>query len=349
MEAVDILIVGAGPAGLASAFILGKAGLKVVIIEQKKEIGKPVMCAEFIPKLTLREIPVSSSAIAQVIHKMVIYFPSEKSISLKTEGVILNREIFEKALTRKVKELGVKVLLNTTFTTFNSGIPLLKIKKGREYLQIRAKVIIAADGPLSQVGLTLGNVNKEFITAFQVQVPLRQNISHGEVYFFSEFFGGYAWLFPKGKIANLGVGIKGIKRRRELKLLLKKFRERLVKAGKLYPRILATTGGLIPVGGILPRVNINNILFAGDAAGLAHPITGAGISSAIISGKLVGETVVGYLKGKSKFSDYKNKLLALLGDEYERALEKRKFLEVHWNELEEILPKCWSGFRQYYG
>ena len=63
-------------------------------------------------------------------------------------------------------------------------------------------------------------------------------------------------------------------------------------ASGLAARSLLTTGGAIPVGGMLKpwgRLGAALVLLAGDAAGLANPVTGAGIAAAVQSGRLAGE------------------------------------------------------------
>ena len=48
-EQCDILIIGAGPAGSSAALKAAQEGARAILIEQKKEIGVPVQCAEYIP------------------------------------------------------------------------------------------------------------------------------------------------------------------------------------------------------------------------------------------------------------------------------------------------------------
>ena len=53
---VDVLVAGAGPAGLCAALTAARAGASVLLVDPKSEIGLPVRCAEFVPRLLAREL-----------------------------------------------------------------------------------------------------------------------------------------------------------------------------------------------------------------------------------------------------------------------------------------------------
>ena len=70
---VDVLIVGAGPSGSTAAIEATKGNAHVLLIDKKKQIGIPVQCAEYIPKLLLKEISISKRSIEQEIDGMRTY------------------------------------------------------------------------------------------------------------------------------------------------------------------------------------------------------------------------------------------------------------------------------------
>ena len=80
-------------------------------------------------------------------------------------------------------------------------------------------------------------------------------------------------------------------------------------------------GGIVGLQG-----KIGNIpaLLAGDAAGLANPITGAGISSATTSGRMAGEAAAAWLKGEpDALDDYAEEVSDLFGPSLRLALKRQ--------------------------
>ena len=186
----------------------------------------------------------------------------------------------------------------------------------------------------------------------QYSVPLVSSLDFTEIYFDQDFFGGYGWLFPKGKSANVGVGIRynsTSKIDKSLNNILKKFVKALEKDGKIKNSPFSTTSGLIPVGGPLNTVK-DNIMLVGDAAGQTHPITGGGIAQAAICGKIAGKTAAQATQKEDNeiLIEYEKEWKDIFGKQLERAQMKRKFLESNWDKLDSIIKKCWTLFMDYY-
>jgi flavin-dependent dehydrogenase len=181
---------------------------------------------------------------------------------------------------------------------------------------------------------------------------LSSHLDFTEVYFNQDFFGGYGWLFPKGKSANIGIGIKydsNSKLSKSLNNILNKFVKTLEKDGKVKNSPFFTTNGLIPVGGPLNTVK-DNIMLVGDAAGQTHPITGGGILQAVICGKIAGKIAAQAIQKEDIeiLIKYENEWRDIFGKWLERAEAKRQFLESNWNKLDKNIKKCWTIFKEYY-
>src|SRR5690606_27573844 len=127
---------------------------------------------------------------------------------------------------------------------------------------------------------------------------------------------GYGWLFPRGGEANLGIGAAQSARSR-LKPMLEALHRRLCKEGRVGAEVLGLTGGAIPVGGMVPPVGsigVLPVLLAGDAAGLANPVTGAGIASAVQSGQLAGRAAADWCRGhRPALEEYVSELEEIFG------------------------------------
>ena len=346
----DILIVGAGPAGSSAALYATKYGAKVLLIEKKRFIGEPVQCAEFIPKLILSELEISRDSIVQGTKGMRTYLPNGECVESCLPGYVINRSMFDKELAKKAADDGAEVRINT-LCGLKKGEKIFIKENGKKELII-PKVIIGADGPKSTVGKWINSVNREFIIGIQHSVPLVSPLDFIEVYFDQDFFGGYGWLFPKDKSANVGIGIRcdsKIKAGKSLGDILNKFVKLLEKDGKVENSPFFTTSGLIPVGGPLNTVK-DNIMLVGDAAGQTNPITGGGIAQAVICGKIAGKIAAQAIQKEDieMLNDYENEWREIFGKPLERAQAKRQFLESNWNQLDKIIIKCWTAFREYY-
>jgi geranylgeranyl reductase family protein len=347
----DILVIGAGPAGSTAAKSAAKAGVKVILIEKRKKIGIPVQCAEYLPYQITQEIKLSKDVIAQQIDFMQTYTPDSEVVETQAKGFIIYRELFDQALAKLAIVAGVEIFLQTTALSYEDGT--VKAMHGNQTLQIIPKVIIGADGPYSIVGKWIDSINQDFIYAAQYQMKLCNGFNSTLVYFCQDIPCGYGWVFPKKDIANVGVGVDlqfGIKPIEALQ----KFVKYLHKKGIIKLEIINTTGGAIPVGGLVKKLHHKNIILVGDAAGMVHPITGAGVSNAILCGKIAGEIAAeAVLKNNlDKLAEYEDECRMLLGNSLIRAVKKRKTLTKHWNSTDEELIKTirstWIAFEEYY-
>ncbi len=188
----------------------------------------------------------------------------------------------------------------------------------------------------------------------QCQVPLKRPADYAAVYFDPAFHGGYAWLFPKGDTANVGIGIS-FSRRNDADQLLKGFRTELAGQGVIGDEVLARTAGLIPCGGLRDRLAYGRLLIAGDAAGCTHPITGAGIMSAVVSGNLAAEAIIAHFGSGDREAvarDYQQALRAELGRQLERACRRAAGRDRAWNASPAVFPtivrRSWVAFPEYY-
>lgn len=348
MKTVDVLIIGLGPGGAAAAKEAAKAGLSVLAIDKNKVIGEPVQCAEFIP------LPMGSYAkesYVQPIKTMKSILPSEKQEVSAFPGLMINRNQFDQALTQKAQNNGAKILTHALFKGF-SDQNQAELSVNQEKIIINYKVLIAADGPHSPVAHALGLPHLEIVYTRQYSTVLLKDYTSTDIWLSDEYPGGYAWLFPKGEVANIGLGADK-KFLQDLKTPLDKLHKKLIEQGLVGSEIISRTGGAIPVGGLREKLYYNNILFVGDAAGLTHPITGAGISAAVVSGEQAGQAAVAYLQGNfDAFSDYEEDMRDQFEEALNRAVKRRKELCEVWHtesaKQDGVMRRGWIAFPEYF-
>lgn len=351
MEMVDVLVIGLGPAGGAAAAAAAKAGLRVLAVERKREIGIPVQCAEFIP-LPLSAYAQAEGVLVQRIAGMKTFLPSGATEQSAFPGLMIDRAAFDQALAREAEIHGAQLLLDSRLIRLDvaSGQAVIATPEGER--MIAYSLLVAADGPHSTVAAALGLPALETVQTRQYSVPLKQPHADTDIWLSDAYPGGYAWLFPKGPVANLGVGIdKQIAA--DLKAPLDSLHRQIVEEGRVGSEILARTGGAIPVSGMRQQLAVGNVLFAGDAAGLTHPITGAGIAAAVASGERAGEAAAAWLTGdQGALDEFEQDVRDQFGATLERAIAKRQWLKSEWGTPQDNCDKMhrqgWIAFPEYF-
>jgi geranylgeranyl reductase family protein len=350
-ESYDLLIVGAGPAGSSAARAAARGGIKVLLIDKRRQIGVPVQCAEFVPQSISRYLSFSSNCIHQTIDTMVSFLPDGKCVEMKSPGYILDRSLFDKELASAAILSGASLSIQTrAIGRLFEGV---RVERGGEERVVPAKIIIGADGVHSRVAGWMGHAPPRKIVALQYEVVNPHPKKQAHVFFDRNYEGGYGWFFPKGTRANVGVGVvpqKGPLLLRLLNELLNKL-VHLNGMGKMH--ILRKTGGSIPCD--VPRTSVSgNLLLVGDAACHAHPISGAGILNAVVGGEIAGKVASEAIhRGDlDHLKNYEIEWRETFGESLSYGSSKRKFLEENWNrpgvDFEGFIRKTWVGVKEYY-
>ena len=344
---VDVLVLGLGPAGACAAAQAAREGCMVVAIDRKQVAGLPVQCAEFVPAMIGMDVADLQSSVRQRIASMTTFVEQDDpDIKENFPGHMLDRAAFDAALVEQAIHAGAQCTLGVSARGI-SGEGVLSLSDGRS---ISPKVIVGADGPRSLAGRTIGQINSALVETRQITVPLNHPHEATEIFLSADIPGGYGWLFPKGDVANLGAGVDPV-HKRQLKSIVSGLHETVIARDQVGERVLGMTGGLIPVGGLLkPWGMIANtlVLLAGDAAGLTNPVTGAGISAAVHSGRLAGEAAVATINGDASAShDYAEELEDVFGAALARAKRRRESLAAT-RPNREALRRSWIAYPQYW-
>jgi len=346
-DRIDILCVGLGPAGARAAAAAADLGCSVLAVDRRREAGVPVQCAELVPAMLGIEIEAMAGCVQQRIASMETFVECEPAdLTAPFPGRMLDRAAFDARLVADAAHAGAECLFAATVRDIGpDGVVLLA--GGR---RIAPRVIIGADGPRSIVGRAIGRQNTALVETRQITVPLLQPHEATDIFLSAAIPGGYGWLFPKGETANLGAGVDPA-HRHELKAIVATLHERLVAEGRVGREVLSITGGAIPVGGpLIPggRLRKTAVLLAGDAAGLANPVTGAGIAAAVHSGTLAGEAAAFFLNGHTTaLDDYRVELDALYGLSLLRALHRREEL-LRGAPSPAALRRAWIAYPEYW-
>jgi len=330
---MEIVIVGAGPAGCYTAQLLKKYGFKTRIIEEHREVGKPVRCAGLVGRQVFENtlLPLSESSIINQING-ALFFYRDDNFQIKREGVayVIDREKFDKNLSR-----GLEV---------ECGKKLIEIKKeGSGYIlktdleNIYADLVIGADGPSSQVRKFI-NINRnngkddkkdkrrdrvKLYAGVQYRIKLDKELTSPSIalVYLREGIPFFIWIIPEGdNIIRLGVISKNC--RKDLEQFIEEFR--------IKGEIIEKLAGIFLLG--LTQNFYQNIALVGDAACQVKPLTGGGIYYGLKSAELLAECV-----RDNRLDEYDRRLKKKYGKEIKFGLKARKlYEEINEKELKNI-------------
>jgi geranylgeranyl reductase family protein len=302
---VDILVVGAGPAGVAAGIEAHRLGLDVLVVD-KAGFPRDKTCGDGLTTGALRllddlGLDVRSLPSYAPVTDTVLISPSgrEVVVRLPADGAyagVVPRAELDAALVELARARGVEVREHAGVT----GIAdvgddyAVTLADGSE---MRARWIVAADGHYSVTRRLLGDERTDLGTwhAFR-QYFTGVDDRRLWVLFEEDFLPGYAWVFPVGEgRANVGFGV--LRDRAAGKALAAQWRtltDRPSVQRALGPGARAE-GAMrawpIPAAYDRERLAHGHALFVGDAADVVDPMTGEGIAQAIETGALAARAI----------------------------------------------------------
>jgi len=271
----DVLVVGAGPAGSSAARAAAKKGLKTILIEEHKEIGSPVQCAEGIGKYLFPYIPfkIPKEQLKWKINGM--YFWANNLAIIKEGGVwqgySINREKWDRWLASLAIKEGVEILTDTKFESvdYTKSKTIVTAYSKNKKIIFKPKYIIGADGVDSSVIDQVDSKNELSVAHIKSYEMYNVKLKYPryEQLFFGNFApGAYAYIFPKSKTkANIGVGT--LFNKKELDGLFEKFTNLpIVKKQISSAKIINEKSGSAPIKDLSEKIFYKNIFLVGDAA-----------------------------------------------------------------------------------
>jgi digeranylgeranylglycerophospholipid reductase len=324
-EFYDIVIIGAGPAGLNAGMHIINAGFdkNVLLVDKITPWDHPIACAEGVGKLGFEgSVKVRKSWIRQEIKYARFHAPDGSVISYKDKngGYIINRALMQKEMASQLESSGIQCLFNFKVLQIqppDKGLRTVVFENGRK---CKARVIIDASGPLccfgkeEKINSKPGDLEPSYF-AWVENIDIEQD--HIHIYAGKELApGGYAWVFPRGEnAANIGIVLgRHSVTHANLRVLLDNFLSRHFPSVKIIQRF----AGSIPCGFKKVPIAIPGFIKTGDAANTVNPISRAGISEALLCGGLAGDAAL-KMVGKET-----NKQLLTICNEYQNEWFKRR-------------------------
>ena len=343
----DLIIIGAGPAGSTTARFAAEAGLRVLLVDKRQELGAPIQCSGAISHhgLTSAGIQPEDEFIHEAIYGFAIYDEvGNRTVhdyrELKPEdygpgpdkrplGYVVDRRRFDRYLMTQAERAGAEVWLKTEglgYEPHPEGYATVALQRYNQRLELTTRVVVGADGLQSQVGKWAGLQTHIKIT--ELAGCLQFIVDGVETEGLLEIVtghawapGGYAWVFPKGHgYAEIGLGVIATMTDEPAQVHLDRFiKQSFFRDRFANCRILEVQGGGVPLASPLRTQYADNMILVGDAARHVNPITGGGLHTAVAGGMIAGNFLVGHLGDSLPLQGgalraYQNAWLEELGD-----------------------------------
>lgn len=322
---MDIDIIGAGPAGNFTAYLLAKKGYNVKVYEKQKQIGSPVQCTGILSNYFLKLFKLNKYFVLNTVNTTRIYSPNGKFIKTKIkDNYVICRVKFDNYLANMAKSAGATYYLNHCFQSskIQNNKNISKITYIGKEILTKSDILIGADGPISAVAKSTGLFNnRKFLIGTQIEAKLKND----NVVEFYPYIGSYAWITPVNK-NTVRIGVAGYKN--PVKLFKKFTKEKLGK--NINSKTIENQSGIIPVFSPLVKTNLNNTYLIGDAATMVKATTGGGINQSLKAAQILADSIS---KKKNYPQEWKRKMFGNLFVHLLAHKMHNNFSNSDWNNL----------------
>ena len=328
----DVIVVGAGPAGSATAFHLARQGLNVTLFE-KTSFPREKACGDGLTPRAVKQIldmgiePTKENGWLRnkglrVIgggHRLELNWPDVDGFP--NYGLVRTRADFDELLARTAQKQGVNLFEKTRVTgpIFDStsgkviGVNIKKDDGNQE--QHFAPVVVASDGVSSRMALALGLERRDDRPMGVAVRTYYKSTRSDDDYLESwlelrdqnKLLPGYGWIFGMGDgTSNVGLGIldsSPVFQSIDYKDLLKRWLDQTPEEWGFRDQNMTqpVRGAALPMGFNRQPHYAKGMILVGDSGGMVNPFNGEGIAYAMETGQVAADVIAKSLKAKTEF------------------------------------------------
>jgi digeranylgeranylglycerophospholipid reductase len=303
---VDVLVVGAGPAGLSAARAAAAAGASTLVLEKQNEVGYPVHTSGGSWVSDMRALDVPEHLYHPVDDVILVGPASQVSWRLPDTVCMIDVRGLYQHLAERAVEAGAQLRVRHSVTdVLREGSRITGVTANDHRgsrIELRAAITVDASGFSRRIGLKAGIGEPFRRYGFGAEYELvAPNFPDRTIYVVvgSEVApDGYAWLasVAPGRV-RVGVGTIHSDGNVDPRLYL----DRLNEVPQLKDLLVGASPvelhtGLIPAEAPLERMSADGLLIVGDAAGQASTLIGEGIRFCMYSGDMAGSVAADAVK-----------------------------------------------------
>jgi len=326
---VNVLIVGAGPAGSTAAYYLAKAGIEVTVLE-KTSFPREKVCGDGLTPRAVREIQKlglphpeadgwrRNKGLRLIAGGRTIELPWPEVSDFPQYGLIRTRLGFDEELARHAQAAGAEILeLHSVTEALHSGDgrvtgvrAALLDESGRKTGQTRgfsADVVLAADGNSTRTAVSLGMHKRDDRPLGVAVRTYFTSPRHDDDWMEGwlelpgrdgKLLPGYGWVFGVGDgTSNVGLGILNSSKefgKLDYKQVLREWTAGMPADWGFTPdnQVGEIRGAALPMGFNRTPHYSPGLLLLGDAGGMVSPFNGEGISYAMESARFAAEFII---------------------------------------------------------
>jgi geranylgeranyl reductase family protein len=291
VQAWDVAVVGAGPAGTSAARVAAEAGASVLLLD-KAELPRYKTCGGGLIGHSRASLPAGFDLPVRQEIRTIRFTRNGRWFKSRTVTgpallKLVNRAEFDHALAKAAQDAGAELRQGATVTgvTEQDGRAVLALADGTE---LTAAAVIGADGSASRIGRHVGVRFHQVDLGLEAEIPVPPEVAaewaDTVLIDWGPLRGSYGWVFPKGDTLSVGV----ISARGDGAATRAYYRDLLDRVGLSGYPPRHDSGHLTRCRTEDSPLARGRVLVAGDAAGLLEPWTREGISFALRSGSLAG-------------------------------------------------------------
>ncbi|GAA0952240.1 geranylgeranyl reductase family protein [Nonomuraea longicatena] len=318
----DVIVVGAGPAGSATAFYLAAAGLDVLLLE-KTEFPREKVCGDGLTPRAVKQLLnmgididapgwVRNKGLRVVGggHRFELDWPRLESFP--DFGLVRTRKDFDQIMAANAVEHGVRLMegVNVTGPVLDdrSGHVIgVTTKDGRTF---RSRVVVAADGNSTRLALGMGLHKREDRPMGVAVRTYYRSPRHDDDYIETwlelwdaeTLLPGYGWIFPVGDgTCNVGLGLLNTSdafKNIDYRDLLKRWVRNMPEDWGFGEATMTAPirGAALPMAFNRQPHYTRGLVLVGDSGGAINPFNGEGIAYAMETGEIAAEVIARALR-----------------------------------------------------